>query len=91
MGRFIMACLFYLKLAFACGGLFNAQTPVNQAAERILSPKLMMVSKCVRITYEAAHGIWLAFACPSGCRLWLSTDQLFNQLDEAWTRWPGTE
>ena len=65
MSRFIM-CVFILapELAFACGGLFcNAQTPVNQAAERILFAQTDDGSMHVRITYEG-HTNWFSTAVP---------------------------
>ena len=70
--------------AFACGGLFcNAQTPVNQAAERILFSKTDDgLEMHVQITYQGppTEFGWL-LPVPRDVEYGLSTDQLFTQLD----------
>ena len=72
------------SLALACGGLFcNANTPVNQAAERILfSPTENGLDMHVRISYQGpptAFG-WL-LPVPQDVDYGLSSEMLFTQFD----------
>jgi len=84
--RIVVTVLIVLlpSLGLACGGLFcNANTPVNQAAERILfAPTDTGLDMHVRITYQGpptAFG-WL-LPVPQDVDYGLSSEMLFTQFD----------
>jgi len=86
--------------AHACGGFFCSQTPIDQSGESILfavDEEAGTVSTHVQISYEgsAEDFAWIV-PVPDIPDLFLSTDQLFGQLDarlsaQFWLDWqyPG--